>query len=173
VRADLPSDLRLEVLHEPELGEQQRAELAGLLSACFGEVDVPSASTSPLVPHLRIVGRDPDGRPVVHQAVRLVPLLDNPRPVAALGDLCVHPDVRGQGLARRAIERGVAAADGLAAVVLTRTTVVADVFASLGFVRADQRVLALRDDRWDPVSDVWAKANAGLLDRLHLSSALF
>jgi GNAT superfamily N-acetyltransferase len=174
VRADTPPGLRFETLREADLDAQQRTALAELLSSCFDAVDAPSASTSPLVPHLRVVGCGPDGRPVVHQAVRIVPLADDRPPPAALGDLCVHPDVRGRGLARAAIEQGVALAEEVADVVLTRTTVVAGVFASLGFVRAHEHVLALRDGRWEPVSDVWAKAGSGLSERpLHLSSPLF
>jgi GNAT superfamily N-acetyltransferase len=161
-------------VRETDLDDQRRRALADLLSSCFDAVDAPSASTSPLIPHVRVVGCGPDGRPVVHQAVRIVPLVDDRRPPAALGDLCVHPDLRGRGLARAAIEQGVALAEQIADVVLTRTTVVAGVFAALGFVRADERVLALRDGRWDPVSNVWARADAGLPEApLHLSSPLF
>jgi GNAT superfamily N-acetyltransferase len=174
VRATPPPGLRLETVREADLDDRTRSALAELLSSCFDAVDAPSASTSPLIPRLRVVGWGPDARPVVHQAVRIVPLADDRRPPAALGDLCVHPDVRGRGLARAAIEQGVALAEQLADVVLTRTTVVAGVFAALGFVRADERVLALRDGRWEPVSDVWAKAGTRPPEPpLHLSSPLF
>jgi GNAT superfamily N-acetyltransferase len=174
VQPDTPPGLRFETVRETDVDEPRRAALADLLSSCFDAVDAPSASTSPLIPQLRVVGCDPDGRPVVHQAVRIVALADDRRPPAALGDLCVHPDWRGRGLARFAIAQGITLAEGLSDVVLTRTTVVAEVFASLGFVRADERALALRDGRWDPVSNVWAKARTGLPEPpLHLSSPLF
>jgi GNAT superfamily N-acetyltransferase len=174
VRANTPPGLRLETLRETDLDEPRRAALTDLLSSSFDAVDARSASASPLIPHLRVVGYDPDGRPLVHQAVRIVPLADDRRPPAALGDLCVHPDFRGRGLARVAIAQGLALAEELADVVLTRTTVVARVFAALGFVRADELVLALRHDRWEPVSDVWAKAGTNLPDPpLRLSSPWF
>lgn len=155
---------RLETVLDAGLGSAARAAVAALLDGAFGAAGAAAAT-----PVVRVLAWGDDGALVGHQGVASVGVADGPA-VAGLGGLCVRPDRRRAGLGRRLIEAGVEAALGVAPVMVTRTEVVAPVFAALGFLPAGDGVLAVRDGAWEPVSDVWIRGGPG---SLRLATALF
>jgi GNAT superfamily N-acetyltransferase len=148
--------VRVEAVPEWAFGPRE-AEVAALLAACF-DVDFGGRTFFKQRHHLRLLLLDPGV--VGHVAVtwRAVRLGSRLVDAAGLAEVATHPDRRGEGIARRLVERAVEEARAsLASVVLLFGD--AGLYGALGFrpaanpirhVAMDRgRTLDVREERGD------------------------
>lgn len=155
IHADGPSrvGLRYEVLPASLAAGDHRA-VCELLVMAFGDCDARLAACGEAPVDRRFVARE-NGEIVGHQAVKRVQLMAGARYALALGDLVVDSGYRRRGIARRLILAAVADARVAADLVVTRTILMANVFAELGFERAEHRLRAPYDGDMSPIRDAW------------------
>ncbi len=153
---------RVRAVAEAHLDRHDRRRLGDLLADAFDEEEVRRHAHFGVPPLVRAIARR-RGTPVAHAGLWRLHATPARYRVLGVGCAAVHPDHRGQGLARATVELVLDLAGALAPdLIVTRTDLLVSVFARRGFAAVEDRELPALD----PYGNWLAWTETGAIPRI-------